>query len=293
MAANEVELVLDVKADLGEGPSWDAEKRLLYWVNIMAGEVHIYDPAQGTDRTIAVGSPVGAVVPGKGNLVYVVTQQGYHSLDIETEKLTLIADPEPELANNRFNDGKCDPEGRYWAGTMSLTGEQGTGSFYCLDPKTGVRKLFSDVSCSNGIAWSPDYRTMYYIDSPTLQVVAFDYDRATGSISGKRVVVQLGEGEGVPDGMTSDAAGNLWVAQWGGYQVSHWNPATGEKLGSIAMPAANASSCCFGGDDLRDLYITSARTDNSEDVLAKYPHSGGLFRIRLDVPGLPTHRYGG
>jgi sugar lactone lactonase YvrE len=287
------ELVLDEKATLGEGPSWDNETKLLYWGDIIGKIVHIYNPAKKANRTIQLDQQIGALVPTKTGDLIVALQKGFYTLNLETEKLTSIIDPEKHLSDNRFNDGKCDAYGRFWAGTMSNKGEKNAGSLYCLDTDFTLKKMLGNVSISNGITWSPDNKTMYYIDTPTNQVVAFDFDLDTGAISNKRVVVNIPTNEGSPDGMTSDMEGMLWIAHWGGYQVSRWNPETGELIESVSIPAPQVTSCIFGGENLDELYITTARVGLNESTLEKYPKAGALFKIKTDVKGIGTFQFGG
>ncbi|NEU30421.1 SMP-30/gluconolactonase/LRE family protein [bacterium LRH843] len=287
------ELVIDAKATLGEGPCWDSEKHLLYWVDIIEKKVHIHNPKTKSNQSIDVAHlPGAAVVRDSGGLV-LATQNGFYTLDEKTKELTLIEDPESDRPHNRFNDGKCDPAGRFWAGTMEVVEKEPTGSLYVLDTDLTVKKVLSDITISNGLAWSSDNKTMYYIDSPTKQVAAFDYDLESGQLSNKRIVVTIPEGEGIPDGMTIDAEDMLWVAQWGGYKVSKWNPQTGEKIGEVSVPAKQVTSCVFAGEQLDELYITSARRGLDEEELETYPQSGGVFRVKTDVKGGKTFSFKG
>ena len=289
-----VELVLDVKAQLGEGPIWHAQAQLLYWVNIMGQELHIYNPAAHQDRVINVGQYVGTVVPRQAGGVMLAMHHGFASLDLDTEKLTLINDPEADLPGNRFNDGKCDPAGRFWAGTMGMEGERtGKGSLYCMDTDLSARKILDNVTTSNGIAWSLDYKTMYYIDTRTKRVDAFDYDLDSGDISNRRPAITFPEGVGSPDGSTLDAEGMLWVAHWGGACVTRWNPTSGDLLQTIEIPALQVTACAFGGPNLDQLYITTARNDLDEATLAKYPHAGGLFMVEPGVQGIEAYEFKG
>lgn len=288
-----LKLVVDAKVVLGEGPSWEAGSKKLYWVDIVGKQLHIYDPVADKDEAIDVGQMVGAVVPRRSGGVVLALQNGFHTYDFETKRLTPIGDPEADQPDNRFNDGKCDAAGRFWAGTMSLDDSPGRGALYCLDTDLTIRKVLSNVTCSNGIAWNPDNTVMYYVDSPTKQVVAHDFDLATGQLSNPRVVVQLSKEDGVPDGMTSDEEGMLWVAVWGGWRIGRYNPQTGEQLESIEVPAAHTTSCVFTGDGLDELYITSARIGVKEEELAKQPNAGGLFSVKTSVKGMPTHSFGG
>lgn len=289
-----LELVLDIKATLGEGPSWDAEQQLLYWVDIPNQHIHIFNPQDGSDHILTMPSSVGAVVPRASGGLVAALKDGFYAVDMETGETQLLArspDADDPYKGLRFNDGKCDAAGRLLAGTLS--GERHVSKLYRLQNDLRVETLIEGVSISNGIAWSPDHRTMYYVDSPTKEVVAYDYDLDTGVISNKRVVIKTPEDQGVPDGMTSDAEGMLWVAQWGGYRVNRWNPYTGECLQSIEIPAAHVTSCVFGGVDLNDLYITCARDGLSEEQLQAQPQAGGLFRVRTHVQGMPTYAFQG
>ncbi|MFD1356715.1 SMP-30/gluconolactonase/LRE family protein [Fictibacillus halophilus] len=287
------ELVIPAKADLGEGPCWDKQKGVLYWVNILGKTVNRYDPETKENKEIQVDQLVGTVVPRKSGGVVVAMEKGFYFLDLDTEKLTPITDPENHLPENRFNDGKCDPYGRFWAGTMSLSEEQGRGSLYCLHTDLKVEKKVGDLTISNGLAWSPDHKFMYLIDTPTKKVTRFDYDEETGKIANPVAVIQFKEGEGAPDGMTIDEEGMLWIAHWGGARVSRWNPETGEQLLSIPIPALNVTSCTFGDSDLKTLYITTARKNMTEEQLREYPLTGGLFKVRLGIRGSVNYSYEG
>ncbi len=285
--------VLNTDAVLAEGPSWDADNDLLYWVDIEGMKVHVYDPETDTDRSIDVGQRVGAVAARKSGGLVLAMHHGFYLLDLETEKLTPISDPEADRPNNRFNDGKCDAAGRFLAGTLDFEEKEPLGAFYRMDTDRSVTKLFGDVTISNGLAWSPDNGTMYYIDTPKRRVDAFDYDIETGTPSNGRTVVEIPAGEGGPDGMASDSEGMIWVAQWGGWKVSRWNPATGKLIGEIKMPVERVTACAFGGKDLDELYVTTARRDLDEEGMKKQPLAGKVFRVKVGIKGLPTYKFGG
>lgn len=293
METTEAALLLDTRALLGEGPSWDEESNRLYWVDIEGRAVHIYDPLTGTDRQIEVGQMAGCVVTRQKGGVILTLQRGFYSLNLETEELHPIVDPEAELPENRFNDGKCDSHGRLWAGTTRISHDQPSGSLYCLDTDLSCHRRISDVWISNGIAWSGDDRTMYFIDSPTGRVDAFDFDAETGGIANRRTVIEVPAGMGSPDGMTIDEEGMLWIALWDGWRVARWDPRTGTQLGEIRLPVARPTSCVFGGPGLDQLYITTARTRLPAEALANQPLAGGLFNCRPGVRGLPTQRFNG
>jgi sugar lactone lactonase YvrE len=288
-----LKLVVDVKATLGEGPCWDAAAQVFYWVDIEQMKLHIHDPKTQSNRIIQFSQRVGAAVPRASGGFILAMQHGFYSLDLATEALTAIVDPEADMAGNRFNDGKCDAAGRFWAGTMCITDGQEQGALYCLDTDLSCRKVLDHISISNGIAWSPDNTIMYYIDSLTREVVAFDFELSAGTISNKRVVVTIPEDGGLPDGMTSDAEGMLWVAQWDGWQVSRWNPHTGELIEVVRVPVAKTSSCSFGGDALDILYITTASIDIGPEGDPEQPLAGSVFAIKTNVTGAPTYSFAG
>lgn len=283
----------DTRGTLAEGPCWDERNQLLYWVDIKEKEVHIYDPASSSDRKIGVGQFAGAVVLKKSGGAVAVLHKGFYSIDLETEKVTHIATPKSHPETNRFNDGKCDAAGRFWAGTCELSEKEPLGELYCLEPDHTVRTVLTGVYISNGISWSPDNTTMYYIDSPTRVVMAYDYDLASGTISNGRVAVRIPEGGGFPDGMTTDVEGMIWVAQWGGWQVSRWNPNTGEMIDAVPIPVERVSSCIFGGPNMDELYITTAKPDPADPKADEQPYAGGIFRVKAGIKGLPSYRFGG
>lgn len=290
MTGSSPELLLDARAELGEGPAWDARAGVLHWVDIHAGHMHTFDPAKGTDRLIELGEPVGCVAPARTGGLVLALRSGFWNLSLPTVTQTLLAAPE-NLPGNRFNDGKCDPAGRFLAGTMDDAEQEASGSLYSLSPAGRLQTLLTGLRISNGLTWSPDYKTFYFIDTPTRLVMAYDYDLQTGSIANPRPVVRVPGELGWPDGMTSDQEGNLWIALWGGAKVTRWNPATGQMNAAVPLPALNVTSCIFGGPELGNLYITSARKGMNPAQLAEYPLSGGLFRLETDTRGLPTFEF--
>jgi sugar lactone lactonase YvrE len=281
------ELLFATKATLGEGPIWAARTQTLYWIDILEKRIYC-----GGDVLIQLDDLIGCIAPRKSGGLVLAQRFGFASLGLDSVKLTHLASLTDEPSNNRFNDGKCDPRGRFLAGTMDMGETDPHGSLYSFDG-TSIKKLLSNVTISNGMAWSPDHKTFYYIDTPTREVRAFDYDLETGAIENPRSAVSIPESFGWPDGMTSDTQGNLWIAMWGGAQVTKWNPETGQLLEQVPVAAKNVSSCVFGGKDLNELYITSARKGLDKATLKQYPLTGGLFRLQTNVEGMPTFEFAG
>jgi sugar lactone lactonase YvrE len=282
----QTELIFDAKATLGEGPVWDSKTQTLYWLDIL--EKRIY---AGTRILAQLDDLIGCLAPRKNGNFILGTRLGFANLNPDSGQLTVLTALDSELPTNRLNDGKCDPAGRFIAGTMDMGEENPSGALYSFDGKQ-VTRLLSGITISNGLAWSVDHKTFFYIDTPTREVKAFDYDLATGQIANPRAVIHVPESLGWPDGMTSDTDGNLWIAIWGGAQVTQWNPSTGKLLEQIQVPALHTSSCVFGGKDMNELYVTSARKSMSETDLKKYPLSGGLFKVETKATGMPTFEFG-
>jgi sugar lactone lactonase YvrE len=287
------ELILDAHADLGEGPAWEATAQRLTWVDIRSGDLHFYDPQENTDVGICLGESIGCAAPCQNGDLVIGLKSGIATYHPATREITRLVNPEPHLPGNRFNDGKCDPAGRLLIGTMDNAEEQASGSLYSYSPDRTLKTMLTGLRISNGLTWSPDHQTFYFIDTPTRQVTAFDYDLETGNIANPRPVVTIPPEMGWPDGMTSDAEGMLWVAMWGGAKLTRWDPATGQLLETIPFPALNVSACVFGGSNLTDLYVTSACKGMSTQELSNYPHSGGLFRLRTGIQGMPTFPFAG
>lgn len=287
--ASEVELVLDARSRHGEGPVWDPRRRELLWVDISDGVIHRFDPETGADLPHHVGQPVGAVAPRASGGLVLALRDGFAML--EGEHLRWIADTEAERPTNRMNDGKVDPAGRFWAGTMAFDARPGAGSLYRLDQDHRVHTMLTGLTISNGLGWSPDGSRMYFIDSGTGGVDVFDCD-TTGAIRGRRRLVAIAPEDGLPDGMAVDTEGFLWVALWGGWAVRRYAP-DGSLERVIDLPVSQVTSCAFGGPDLSDLYITSAAMDLSQEQLEREPHAGSLFRCRPGVRGQAVERFRG
>lgn len=281
---SKADLLLDTNATLGEGAIWNHEDQKLYWVDIEQKKLHWYDPLTLAHHTTTFIKKITTVVPtAKGELV-IGMEDGIYSYNKSINKLTLISvNPENSSTGNRFNDGKCDPAGRLWIGTI---GAHQSAALYRLNTDYTLHTIQTGITNSNGILWSPDKNTMYYIDTPTYEVKAYDFNNNTGQASNARVVIKIPAHMGYPDGATIDSEGMIWIALWGGYCVSRWNPKTGELLSKITVPSKNVTSCAFGGAKLDTLYITSARDQLTEKDLKQHPNSGGLFIAKPDTSGI-------
>ena len=292
----QAEIIHAAGATLGEGPAWDAKTQTLYWVDILEKRIHYHRGDE--DGFMQLDDMPGCLAPCKNGTLLIAARASILELEpfdqtqdrsATTRKTILASISEP--ANNRFNDGKCDPSGRFLAGTMNMDEKSSTGALYSFDGKT-VTRLLDGVRISNGLAWSQDHKTFYYIDTPTREVKAYDYNIFTGQIENPRVTITVPESLGWPDGMTSDTAGNLWIAMWGGAQITRWNPQTGQLLEQISLPAKNITSCAFGGSNLDELYITSARLGLDNVDLTEYRYSGSLMRVKTKVKGMPAYEFG-
>jgi len=264
---------------LGEGPVWDAANHTILWVDIMGCAIHELNMKSNALRSISTPSMIGSFALCTDGNILAAMQDGFSFINRITGAESPLSDPEAALNGNRFNDGKTDPAGRFWAGSMSLSGEKGTGNLYMVDQQLNVKKQVENVSISNGLCWSLDNRFFYYIDTPTMEVVRFDYDIATGEISNKTTVITIPAKEGYPDGMTIDSEGMLWIAHWEGWQVARWDPSTGNKIDSIHLPVSLVTSICFGGENMDDMFITSARVGLTDEQLAEEPLAGSSFII--------------
>lgn len=287
-----IERLVDAKARIGEGPIWDERLGCLYWVDILGCTIHRTHPNSTADDQLKLDKMVGAVALCEDGSLVAALEDGFARIRFETGLVEPIWTATEE-AGNRFNDGKCDPDGRFWAGTMSLTGQKNVGSLYCLQTDLSVATVLGGVSISNGLAWTDDKKYLYYIDSPTREIWRFDYDPSAPRLTGRTTVVRIPDGEGVPDGMTIDREGNLWVAQWGGGRVSCFNPRTGKRLDQILFPVSQVSSCTFGGPDLGDLYVTTAWNTLPDEARRQQPEAGALYRVRTQTSGFPADRFRG
>lgn len=283
------ECVIEGNDQLGEGPVWDDKLGELFRVDIDGCKLHRYRPGDGNRIEYKLDKKAGAAVPAEDGSWILAMQDGFYRFLPETGQSEFIVHTQETNPDNRLNDGKCDPAGRFWAGSISAKG-QNDAKLYVLEPGGKLAPRLSGVVCSNGLAWNAAGTVMYYIDTGEKFVNAFDYDRTTGAITNRRTVIAFQEGDGWPDGMSIDAEGMLWIGHWHGWQVSRWNPLNGEKLVTVKIPVKNVTSCAFGGEHLDELYITTARAGNRDSELNDQPLAGGLFRVMPGVKGLPVQR---
>jgi sugar lactone lactonase YvrE len=310
----QVEVALPARAELGEGPVWDERTQSLLWVDIIAGRVHRFRPDLGTDVVAEAGTAVGAVGLRAGGGLVLALADGLGLVDADAERAALPADaratepggrhagtglgysrvPGPAVAADqvRFNEAKADPEGRYLAGTMDSREREPLGALYQFDPDGTVTVLVEDVTISNGLDFTEDRRTLYYTDTVTGGVDAFDRDPETGRLANRRRAAEVPRSDGGPDGMTLDSEGCLWVAVWGAGQVRRFAP-DGTLIGVVEVPARQVSSVVFGGAHLDELFITTARIGQTQPDLAAQPRAGDLFWLRPGVTGRPSFRYAG
>jgi sugar lactone lactonase YvrE len=286
------ECVLDIRASLGECPVWSIDEQALYWVDINAPSLNRFDPL--TARNVAWPMPCsigcfglrqsGGFIAALRDGIWLVAPDG----TIERK----VADAPYDPAGCRFNDGRVDPRGRLWAGSMNEKRDASSAKLYRLGADLKLTAMIPGIMTSNGLAFSPDARTMYHADTPTRTITAWDFDAATGDIANRRIFAQFAEETDRPDGGAVDREGCYWSAFYRGGKVVRLSP-RGERLAEFPVPAMCPTMCAFGGPDLKTLYVTSARQHREPDELARLPHSGGIFAMRVGVPGLPEPKFAG
>lgn len=283
----EVEHLLTLGHELGEGPMWSPEERTLYWVDIFAGNIHRMKYGETSYETFSLGAPVGSMGFRQGGGFIVALKNGLHFWDVGQEKPEFIVNPEEHKPHVRFNDGAVDRKGRFWTGTMD---DDGDSCLYRYDPDGTIHTAETGVMCSNGLGWSPDNKTMYYSDSQRFTIYAYDFDLESGEIANRRVYLRPEQGE--PDGLTVDSEGCVWTAMWDGWRVDRYDP-DGKLMTSIPMPVQYPTCPMFGGDNLDELFITSAWTAMGPDGRHSQPLAGDMFRIQTDVKGIPEPKFAG
>ncbi len=279
--------VLDGQFDLGESPVWCAREKKLWFVDINTPALHRYDPISRAIDTWSMPESIGCIALTETGMIAAL-RSGIYRLDLRAgQREKLAGAPYGNPQEQRFNDGRCDRQGRFYVGTIFEPRGEAGGAFYRLDGRELIRQeIVGPVTTSNALAWSPDGTTMYHADTPTQQVYAYDYDIRDGRISNRRLFIDLRDAGEKPDGAAVDSAGNYWVALYGAGKVAQFSP-EGRRLREIRLPVKAPTMPCFGGPDLKTLYITTARQKHTPEELQKMPLAGGIFSVRVDVPGLP------
>ncbi|MDX9863841.1 MAG: SMP-30/gluconolactonase/LRE family protein [Anaerolineaceae bacterium] len=282
--------ILASQSALGEGPLWSTKEQALYWVDIEGKTINRYRPSNAQHESFPVDAKVGVIAFRKGGDFIAAGSTGFVFWTIGSPKLDLIFDPEENNAQSRFNDGKVDRAGRFWAGTM--TPEGAVSALYRVNAGLNIQKMESGITISNGIGWSPDNQIMYYADSSRYVIYAYDFDLNIGSIKNRRDWIKFSPEYGIPDGLTVDSEGYVWCAFYSGAKVTRFNP-QGKMDIEISLPVSQPTSCAFGGKDLTDLYITSSWLGLTEEERAAQPLAGDIFMVKTDVPGLPEPEFEG
>jgi len=283
----EVQHIASVNNLSGEGPLWSASDQSIYWVDITAKTFYRMDTSSGQPIKVEADFMIGVMRWCESGRLIMATRRGFVLYDLKTDLFTFLDNP---IAGNpllRFNDGATDRQGRFWAGTMLIDNSQdtkGAGSLYRLDPDGSLHEMEHDLIIPNGINWSPDQRTMYLTDSPRRVIYAYDFDLESGNISNRRDFIRYPESSGFPDGLCLDSEGYIWGAEWGGWRVNRFDPA-GNKVQEIRLPTQCVTCCTFGGSNLDELYITTAREALTQQEYEQQPWAGDLFRVKLDVKG--------
>jgi sugar lactone lactonase YvrE len=284
-------VIAEAGCDLGEGPWWDRRRERLLFLDIKAGAVYSWSQTDGVLPLARFDGLVGFAIPrGDGGLVVGVDRR--LQLVEEDGTISTVAEVEPELPGNRFNDAKCDPAGRLWAGTMSIEREPGVAALYRLEPNGRPEPVLAGLTISNGIGWSPDRETMYLIDSPTQRIDAFDFDLAAGTIANRRPFATIEPADGLPDGLAVDAEGGVWAALFGGGVVRRYRSDGSLDL-ALHLPTSNPTCPAFGGSELRELFVTTARHKLGAADLTRQPLAGALFGATAPHPGLPLTPFAG
>jgi sugar lactone lactonase YvrE len=289
----DAELLIHPGCELPEGPLWDETDNTLWWVDIVAGRLHHYDPETKRNRQFDVGRHVGTVgLRSSGGLI-LATVDGFATFDPETETLDFITDPEADKPGNRFNDGKPSPDGSFFAGTLAYDLSDGAAALYRLAPDMSVQKIFADVTLANGMAWNAAEDTFYFIDSLRYCIWAFDYDRVSGDVENPRVAFEVPTELGVPDGMAIDVEDKLWIAHYDGAAVRRWDPDEGKVIEEIQLPTPQVTCPTFGGADYQTLYITAAAQNYTPEQRAADPMAGAVFHIEVAVGGRAPYQFRG
>jgi sugar lactone lactonase YvrE len=286
------EIEFKINAELGEGAFWNYKTQEFYWVDIIGKSLNIYNPTTKSNKNFEMPSAISTVVAYTNQEAVVALVDGIYKINLQSGELRVLSDVEKEMTWNRFNDGKCDPNGNLWVGSMHYDQNKPLASVYKIEENGNTTKMIDSVTISNGIVWTKDSKTMYYIDTPTANIMAYDFNTQSSTISNGRVAVKVKEKDGFPDGMTIDENDMLWVGMWNGNAIANYNPKTGELVSKIEVPAHNVTSCAFGGENLDTLYITTSSLDMTDEEKEKYPLAGSIFKIKPGVKGVKSSFFG-
>ena len=286
------EPIFNIRADHGEGPVWDPQKRQLYWVDIMVGKYYKADYPSGDIEEHSIGQELGVLALRETGGIVMGVRDGFGFYEEETRTFRLLEDsPEKNNKKVRFNDGAVDPAGRFFAGTMEWEGKEDIGALYLLDMDHSHRLMEENIFITNGMGWSPDKKKYYMTDTFRNVIYVYDYDLSTGNISNRKNHITF-DSNVYPDGMTIDSDGGFWVAIWGGAKIVRFD-ASGKKMEEILLPVLHPTSCCFGGDEMKTLFITTSRHPLSEAQRKEYPMAGRMFAMETDTRGMVEPRYRG
>lgn len=287
-----MDLLVDARDETGECPLWDPRTGTLWWTDIGGRRIHRLHRGSGELTTYPMPGRVGSLALGRDGALVLALEQEFVRFEPATAAIAALAPLPVKLPGHRLNDGRCDPAGRFLAGTMNMDRDGATGALWSLGPAGSVRAVAEGVTVANGLAFSPDGGTAYWADSPRELVWAFDYDTASGTLSHRRVLIEPGAAAGRPDGATVDSEGCYWSARWLGGRVVRFTPEGKVDL-EIALPVARVTMCCFGDTDFRTLFVTTAWEGADEAERAREPRAGGLFALRVSVAGLPEPHFAG
>jgi sugar lactone lactonase YvrE len=287
-----VEVAFRAGAEIAEGPMWDPDRGALWWFDVLAGKINRLNYLTWDNVTIQVGETASALALRRDGPPLVALQNGFGILSPDLSSVEKMLPVDEEWPHNRFNDGKADRDGRFWAGTMDFDGEAGRGTLYRLDADWTLTPIVKGVTISNGIDWSPDGCRMYYVDSRTQRVDVFDFDAEKGRLANRRCFVTIDSREGTPDGLAVDVEGSLWLAVFGSGAVYRFDHA-GRPAGKVEVPCSSVSSCVFGGPSMTELFITTAQLELNPKQREEQPLAGTIFRVEVDVPGQATTYFAG
>lgn len=285
----QLEYLKEISSTLGEGPTYNEEENTLYWTDIKEHKIHAYSLDTKKVKSYQFTKEIGSFVFTNENKILATSNDGFEYLDLEIEKMNALLDPEDHLPNNRFNDGKCDAYGRYFAGTMDNNEEEVTGSLYCYDGKN-IEKKESDLSISNGLGWNMDSSKFYLTDTIRRIIYVYDYDLKTSTMSNKKIFAKIKDEDGYPDGLCVDSQNHIWSAHYMGWKITRYAP-DGNIERIIDLPVPNITCCAFGEKDFKTLFITTAKKGMSKKELKDAPLSGHVFTLKTDIVGQKPNKF--